>query len=442
MFTLEDDNSYRGLFPCPKCGDFIEIDSKTCPSCKASLVEKVKTAEISPFEVSALERSLFLCSNCGAFIGVDATHCNACGKKRGSFASKIDDIFKDKENQQGKKSIDDTSSDSSPDIYLCDGCGAFLGTNADKCEVCGIVIEEFEDVEESEEVEGSEPTEETLAEQVLSTEGKLLLCSECGAFVSPNSTVCGICGFAVKDMKDTFTDMGKEPLSADSRLSTSGVLFICEKCGAFLRKDAKECTICGTKILRELKFGDEEISSTDVQISGKIAEKDINIPEMTGTDILEEADKLASKMKQRRTKIDIIKECVRIWYKKAAALRKLGRYKEALKSLNNGLSLRNDDRTLIVEKADIYYEIRQYDKALKLYTHIIESESKNISLLNKIGNTLYRLGFQNESLSCFEKVLSLDLNNREALINKGYLLMKLEKYEEAMECADKIKVYC
>ena len=440
MFTLENDNKNRGLFPCPKCGDFIEINSKICPSCKSNLIDDIKTNKIPSFEVSALERFLFLCSNCGSFIGADATCCNVCGTKRSSFASKIDDFLKNKENQQGKQAVDDTSSDSSPDIYLCDNCGAFLGSNAEKCEVCGIVIEEFEDVEEEKKVEGSEPIEEAGTEEVLSTEGKLILCSECGAFVSPNSTACGICGFPVKDMKDTFMDSDKEPISADSRLSTSGVLFICEKCGAFLKKDAEECPICGTRISTESRIGDEQISTVDIQFQEIIEEKTPDKPRITEKDLLKEADEIAYKMKQRRTKIDIINECARLYHKKALALKKLGRYKEALKSLNNGLSLRPDESILLLEKADICYEIGRYGNALKLYTHLMESDPQNISLLNKIGNTLYRLGHQKESLSCFEKALSLDANNREALINKGYLLMRQEKYEEAMECANKILV--
>ncbi|MEE9150887.1 MAG: zinc ribbon domain-containing protein [Thermoplasmata archaeon] len=437
---MENNSQYWGLYPCPKCGDFIEKDSKTCPSCKASLVEKVVGSKGPAHESSAIERSLFICSNCGAFIGINATQCNACGTKRASLAVEMDDFLKEKRSRPNGQTTADSLLESSQDIYICENCGALLGSNSDHCEFCGIKIEEFEDVDESEEEEDWEVTQEAAEDDLLSSEGGLFLCTECGAFISSNSSACGICGTAVKDMKADFLDKEIEPVKADSKLSTPGVLFICDKCGAFLKNDSKECSICGTKILKELKYGEEEISPVEVQIEDIITQKAFEMPGMTGSDLLKEADEIASKLKKRKSKMEILDDCIRLWYKKAVALRKLGRYTESLKSLNNALSLSKKDKTLLLEKGDILYEIGRYKQAAKLYLHLLESDPKNLSLLNKVGNALFRLGHQNESLVCFEKALSLDANNKETLVNKGYLLLKQEKYDEAMECANKIMV--
>jgi ribosomal protein L40E len=463
VFALEDDNQPRGLLPCPKCGDFIEMDSEKCPSCNAILKEKVKKSKTPASKVSPSEGSLFICSKCGAFIGNDATSCKACGTKRVS----MDALQKDNAPRQ-KGSTEGTILESSSDIYICDSCGALLGPNSERCGSCGVEIEQFDDVGEDEEVEVVEETEGTVVKELLSSQGELFLCTKCGAFMSPNSVECGICGIAVKDMKAPPKDKRIEPFSAESRLSSPGMLFICDSCGAFMRQDSKECTICGTSTLKELRYGDEEEKIAEVKLEQVIPEKifeeteivvteekvlkkpeDIVTPkkaskksEVTGEDLLKEAEEIESKLKLRSTKRDILEDCVKLWFKKAVALRKLGKHREALKSLNSALSVNQNDEALILEKADIYYEIGRYKHAVKLYLHLLESDPESISLLNRIGNALFRLGSQKESLRCFERALSLDANHRETLVNKGYLLMKQERYEEAMECADKIMVYC
>ena len=467
VFALEDDNQHRGLIPCPKCGDFVEMDSDMCPSCKTSLKEKGKKIKTQTSKASPSESSFFVCSKCGAFIGSDSTSCKACGTKRGSIDAKMDALQKNKELHQ-KGSIDGTVLESSSDIYICDNCGALLGPNSERCASCGVEIEQFDDVGEDEEIEVVGETEGTVVEELLSSRGELFLCTKCGAFVSPNSVECAICGIAVKDMKAPSEDRHIEPVSAESRLSSPGMLFICDKCGAFMRQDSKECTICGTSTLKELRYGDEEEKIAEVNLDQvsqekifeeteivvteeKILEKPKEIvtpkkaskkSEVTGEDLLKEAEKIESKLKLRSTKRDILEDCVKLWFKKAAALRKLGKQREALKSLNNALNVNQNDEALILEKADIYYEIGRYKQAVKLYLHLLESDPESISLLNRVGNALFRMGSQNESLRCFERALSLDANHRESLVNKGYLLMKQERYDEAMECADKIMVYC
>lgn len=442
MLRLVDNGEYMGLYPCPKCGDFIAVNSKICPSCNASLERKEGIDDKSTSEFSVSESPLFICSKCGAFIGVDATCCNACGTKRTPLTEEINVLLKG-DGLRKKESSADAMLSSPLDLYFCDNCGAFVGPNAARCESCGIEIEEGENVEEGEEVEEQEITQgPSSAEEFLSTEGTLLLCDNCGAFISPNSSECGICGVAIKDMKMPFKEVSIEEIRADSKLSSSGALFICDKCGAFVKQGAEECTICGTMTQRELNYGYEDGSLSYAQIDQMITKKILEAPEEVAKKPLEKAERGALKTRPKRTKEEIIDECMRVWYKKAVALRKLGRHKEAIKNLNNALNLSRDDKILILEKADIYYEMRGYTQAVKLYLHLLESEPESIPLLNKVGNALFRLGHQNESLLCFEKALSLDGSNREALINKGYLLMKQERYDEAMEYADKIVVCC
>jgi tetratricopeptide (TPR) repeat protein len=405
--------------------------------------------------------------------------------------------------------------ESSSDLFLCNNCGAFMMSDASRCDVCGT---EMEESEEEEDEEGDEELDDSLDSSdiemgdLLSNQGMILLCSECGAFLGPNSEKCGICGMSVEDMKPPEIEDSEDVVSADSRLFSDGVLCICEECGAFLKQGSEECTICGKKVFQELEFVDEKDTLVDEELHDLISEEIIETPEemeeepliseespiffierkdeaareeveiesldfdIGVEDPLEELEKLSqddedeeeepikkavvvsfdlqmleepppqrneiTSLKTERESInqDIIDDCVRLWYKKATALGKLGRPKEALKCLNNALSYDPDDTMLTLKKADIYYEIGQYKQAAKLYSDLLKSEPDNVELLNKVGNALFRMGFQEESLLCFDKALALKEDHRETLVNKGYLLMKQERYDEAVECADKIVV--
>jgi tetratricopeptide (TPR) repeat protein len=128
-------------------------------------------------------------------------------------------------------------------------------------------------------------------------------------------------------------------------------------------------------------------------------------------------------------KIRIVKKWLT---KKARALIKLGRYSEAIDSLNHALESDPDDVEILTEKAHIFYFINRYEEAAELYKKILEVQPRNISLWNKLGNALFRLNHTKESQICYEKALSLDSNNSETIINQGYLFLKQRKYDEAM----------
>jgi tetratricopeptide (TPR) repeat protein len=142
----------------------------------------------------------------------------------------------------------------------------------------------------------------------------------------------------------------------------------------------------------------------------------------------------------KKTKAEAISDCKRLWRKKALALRKLGKYMEALRTLNKILVLDANDRGVLLEKADIYYELAQYKKAAKIFTNLLEDEPKSALLWNKLGNALLRMGNQKESLIFYEKALALDADNREAIVNKGYVLFIQKKYDEAVKYAEMITV--
>jgi tetratricopeptide (TPR) repeat protein len=387
-------------------------------------------SKIDQLETLAIDSSLFICSNCGAFIGIDAKHCNACGTKRTPLTAEIEISAED-------DVLSNAETSGSPEIFLCNNCGAFLSDNATECEVCGMNLENLDFGFEEEEEEEYEIPDDPLAENILHSQGSIFLCNSCGAFVKPGVSECGICGEKISDIKSLIGDDKLEKPTAEEKLSSPGVLFLCDKCGAFMQQNAKECPFCKSKKEEVILEEHSEIS----KLESKTSSVSLEVPKFTRkqqTEHIQRPKKAPSNLVKRVNKKEVIEDCLRIWLKKAVALKKLGKPREALRALNYALNLSSSDRVLILEKADLYYETKNYVKAAQLYKQILNFEPENISIWNKLGNSLFRMGHDDESLLCYEKSLSLDYTNREAIINKGYLLMKKEKWEEALACADKI----
>lgn len=464
---MEDDNELVVVCVCPNCGAYIDEIIDFCPTCNAHLSESNDSSAEVLLESSTIGNAIFICQNCSAFIGVDSAHCYACGAKRSQLTAKVDFSRTYSDKLKENQSNSDSLLESSTALFLCESCGAFLGPNAVNCEICetDVGITDIADTDFEEE----EPLaqEENMASDLLSSEGAIFLCNHCGAFIKPEAMYCSICSLAVEPVEFDEVDV-PGPEYAESKLNNSGTLYLCESCGAFIRQDADMCSSCGTVLLKEAHAVKEK-TSEDIQAQTEVSElveefvseddgssiaDKPNQPErITAKEYLEflKRDKEADQAMeddiamerpvtdiQKETEPELKKESKRLWYKKALALKKLGRYDSALRCLNKALSLDPDDDKILLEKADICYELGRHEQAVKLYRKLLDSTPENITLWNKIGNTLFRLGYQKESEICYDKALNLDENNRVTIINKGYLLMKQERYDEATDFATKI----
>jgi tetratricopeptide (TPR) repeat protein len=419
---------------CPNCGTIVDDIVKACPDCEVSLGHDESFGDITQLETLAIDSSLFICSNCGAFIGVEAANCGACGAKRTPLTAEIeisasDDILSDAQLESG----------SSPEIFLCENCGAFLSDDASECEICGMNFGNLElGIEEEEyEEEDNELSEDNIVDDILHNEGALFLCKNCGAFVKPDAEDCGICGDKISAQTELSSPERKEIPTAEEKLSSPGVLYLCDKCGAFMKEDATECPFCRSKkeeVEREIEREFEPTEGIHSQVSLEVPRTKRRPKKKP----LPRPKKAPSERIKRVNKKEVIEDCLKLWLKKAVALKQMGKPKEALKALNYALDLNSTDRGAILEKADLLYECKNFIKAAHLYKQILNYEPENIEIWNKLGNALYRIGHEDESLLCYEKSLSLDSQNRDAIINKGYILMKQEKWEEALEIADNI----
>jgi tetratricopeptide (TPR) repeat protein/ribosomal protein L40E len=126
------------------------------------------------------------------------------------------------------------------------------------------------------------------------------------------------------------------------------------------------------------------------------------------------------------------------WYGKGAALIILGRYEDALVSIDRALDINPRNEVAWLNKGNALTKMGRLLDALRSFNAAIKVNPAYEVAWNNKGNALARLGRYEEALRCYEKALELDPDYRGAWVNKGYVLAKLGRYDEAAACADRV----
>ena len=434
--TIGKSDSYIVVCLCPKCGEFIDEDVETCLKCNAVLVKKEKTDENTSSDVLETMDSIFLCSGCGAFIGEEHTHCLACGAERPPIPAEFGATGNTSFSDETLRGCADSLLETTPSLFICTKCGAFLSPNASKCGICGTDASENVKNETTQNPGMVNTQNREFFSDVLSSQGEISICGSCGAFMSPDSGSCSMCGVE-KTVMLVCEEIEVDIITEEDENSSSSSLLMCDECGAFVSSDADFCTSCGIEMSIEEPYEEEPLIESEPE-SVLESPDSVVILEKMNTKAKEQSNVITSMKNSVESEEDRLRVCRKWWAKKARALRKLGRYSEAIDSLNQALESDPDDIEILTEKAHICYFINHYEEAAELYKKVLEIQPHNISLWNKLGNALFRLDHTKESQICYEKALSLDSTNSETIINQGYLFLKQRKYDEAMGYAKRM----
>jgi len=155
---------------------------------------------------------------------------------------------------------------------------------------------------------------------------------------------------------------------------------------------------------------------------------------------------------------------------KAAALKELERFDEALKAIEKAIKNDKKDPNHFIEKSDVLHEMKRYvdsldtlkqayelgdeelkdefffmkahllghldknQEALELYNKALQKDPKDTNALFEKSQVLLELEKTKESLKVIEKSLEIDPEDNDALVHKGVILMELEQNEEALSC--------
>jgi tetratricopeptide (TPR) repeat protein len=153
------------------------------------------------------------------------------------------------------------------------------------------------------------------------------------------------------------------------------------------------------------------------------------------------------------------------------ALKKLGRFEEALASYNQAIAFKPDDAASFNNRGSVFKDLRQleeaatdfdsaialkpdfaeafnnrgnvlweqkrFEEALENYDRAIALKPNNVDALNNRGNSLNALNRPDEALASYERAIALDPNFAAAFNNRGNVLWEQRRPNEALEAFDR-----
>ena len=121
------------------------------------------------------------------------------------------------------------------------------------------------------------------------------------------------------------------------------------------------------------------------------------------------------------------------WRWRGILLQLLERYEEAIKSINEGISLDSKDSRLHQLKGDFFTKLKQYEKAIAAYTRSIELQPNSYAYFNR---GLLKYDYKKEqkgALSDYTEAIKLDPDLVEAYANRGVVRNVLGDTQGALD---------
>jgi protein O-GlcNAc transferase len=121
----------------------------------------------------------------------------------------------------------------------------------------------------------------------------------------------------------------------------------------------------------------------------------------------------------------------------ALALQHQGRFEEALKSLDQALSLAADHVEALNSRGNVLMQLKRFTEALASYDRLIAVKPDLPEAFNNRGIVLKEMDRPEDALSSYDRALALRPDYAEALHNRGNALQRLDRLDEALENFDR-----
>ena len=355
---------------CPRCGKALDEDSMECADCDVKIEEELDLVDDVKEDVS-----FFLCSGCGAFISSDSEECPNCGADLSEESEEVEspieydsellDLLVEKDEIDEEEAIREIDGLGDPEklISVIDKMAdAEEGENltdvtldldlGEDGEELAIDDESFK-LDIDEEIEKTiivESIGEKITEEIMvgvEGESEILLCGNCGAFVSPSMKECNVCGtevspgkyLAVEKDGGEDVDASRDPINTETTLRkilgildeviiepdpmapTEEVIGICQACGAFIPTGDDKCPVCQADKKELAKVLDTRLPDEEEPISicgecGAFARGGAKSCNICGAELDEkildsiQADEIIEMGKETDSPMDILKKAL------------------------------------------------------------------------------------------------------------------------------------
>ena len=118
-----------------------------------------------------------------------------------------------------------------------------------------------------------------------------------------------------------------------------------------------------------------------------------------------------------------------------AGYAQVGRFSEALDSLDRGILRVNDKLPLLLNKGDVLTRMGRTDEALLVFDKILATNSHSVSALYGKATLLLQKEDQKGAIEHYENILKVQPNHIPTLNNLAYIYVKNMKYKEGLEHA-------
>ncbi|GLU31842.1 tetratricopeptide repeat protein [Trinickia caryophylli] len=127
-----------------------------------------------------------------------------------------------------------------------------------------------------------------------------------------------------------------------------------------------------------------------------------------------------------------------VWTKRAAALHRIGRHREAIDACERALSLEPGSFDAHSLRGDALRAEQQWEAALVDYELALALQPASVAMAMARGETLARLGRLEPALGCFNDALAARPDSVEALYNSAVALERLGRLHEALARTERL----
>jgi tetratricopeptide (TPR) repeat protein len=128
---------------------------------------------------------------------------------------------------------------------------------------------------------------------------------------------------------------------------------------------------------------------------------------------------------------------VPVWYLRGLALGNIENYNEALASFDKAIELGLNDAYVWLQRGAALSRLGRWDEALVSYNKVVELDQNNVLAWLGQAAALVDLGRLDKVLASLDKVIKLDSNNALAWSGRGLALADFGRYDEALASFDK-----
>ena len=125
-----------------------------------------------------------------------------------------------------------------------------------------------------------------------------------------------------------------------------------------------------------------------------------------------------------------------LWRYQSSIFKELGKYDEALNSINQAIKLEPNDSALRNQQAIIFSAKKQYPEAIKIYDLLISKQPEAYAYYNR-GNAKYKLGQKQAAISDYDHAITINPNFTEAYYNRGNAKSELGQKQAAISDYDR-----